>query len=219
MTEQGDLAGPTSKKGWVKADYDRSIWIPCPPAFRADMTREEWASGFARLWWDASGLKYGKRQVEGLRDALVYLHESIYGHQPCHLVLIHLPDVRLAPLPVCFGIWESVGDRDSQLRMLVHADDPAAVEPPMVEDIQVRSLGVGLRCLYYQKEREGSGVLASLNYAWRSEEFETDLRLFTSCPDLGRLQRAMPDIETLTQAITLVPRAQLGVVRWHASVS
>jgi hypothetical protein len=44
-----------------------------------------------------------------------------------------------------------------------------------------------------------------LSYAWRSEVFETDLRLFTASPDLGRLQRAIPDIAELARHITTVP--------------
>jgi hypothetical protein len=32
------------------------------------------------------------------------------------------------------------------------------------------------------------------------------VRLFTSCPDLGRLQGAMPDIDDLARVITVVPR-------------
>lgn len=31
-------------------------------------------------------------------------------------------------------------------------------------------------------------IYAGLSYAWRSEQYETDLRLFTATPDLGRLQ-------------------------------
>ena len=57
----------TSKKGWPKIAYDKTIWIPCPETFDGSMTREEWAQGFASLWWEASGFKHGKRQVRGWR--------------------------------------------------------------------------------------------------------------------------------------------------------
>ena len=36
-----------------------------------------------------------------------------------------------------------------------------------------------------------------VNYAWRVEDMETDVRVFTACGDLGRLQAAMPDIDEL----------------------
>ena len=208
MTEQSNLGDQTSRTGWIKVGYDRTIWIPCPPGFRADMTREQWAGGFAQAWWEASGAKFGQRELQNFEHALVYAHENIYGHLPCHLALLHVPDVYSGVLPVCFGIWQASGDRDSQLRMLVHADDPAAMEPPVVEEARTPALGTGLRCIYYQRERHGPGVLASLNYAWRSEEYDTDVRVFTAAADLGRLQGALGDIEALTQVITMIPRAQ-----------
>jgi hypothetical protein len=205
VTEPASLAGLTSNKGWPKVDYDQTIWIPCPPSFGESMTAREWARGFAGLWWDASGLKHGKRQVKGLETALLEEQQSIYRLLPCHTALLHLPDVTLAPLPVCLAVWQAAGDRDRQLRELVRADEPAAVEAPLVEPVKTEKLGTGLRCLYYQRASEGTGVIGVLSYAWRSDELETDLRVFTACPDLGRLERARPDIDTLIQAITILP--------------
>ena len=205
MTEPAGLAGLTSKKGWPKVDYDQTIWIPCPPSFGEHMTAQEWAGGFAGLWWDASGLKHGKRQVKGLEKTLLEEQQSIYRLLPCHTALLHLPDVTLAPLPVCLAVWQAVGDRDSQLRELVRADEPAAVEAPLVEQVTTERLGTGLRCLYYQRASEGAGLIGALSYAWRCDELDTDLRVFTACPDLGRLERAMPDIDALIRAITIMP--------------
>jgi hypothetical protein len=55
--------------------------------------------------------------------------------------------------------------------------------------------------------RDEGTVTASLCYAWRSEEFETAVRLFTACPDLGRLQGALDDLDDLARAIVVVPRS------------
>jgi hypothetical protein len=33
----------------------------------------------------------------------------------------------------------------------------------------------------------------------------TALRMFTGCPDLGRLQRAIPDIEKMAQKVSIIP--------------
>jgi hypothetical protein len=200
----------TSQRGWIKMDYDHDRWIPCPPVFNESMTKEVWADGYARIWWDAAGTKFGNREVRNLEQALIYLHDNVYGQQPCHRVLIHLPDARMAPLPVCFGIWRSFRGREEQLRMLVHADDPVAVEPPIVEEVWTEALGSGLKCLYYQKQRKGKEVIGVLNYAWRSEEYETDLRIFAVTSNLGRLERAMPDIDELTKVIKFIPRTHQG---------
>jgi hypothetical protein len=194
-----------SKKGWPKIAYDKTIWIPCPENFSGQLTRDEWAEGFASLWWDASGLKHGKRQVKGLEKALLELQRGIYATQPCHSVVIHLPNVDVAPLPVCVAVWQAAGDRESQLRALVHADEPEAVETPLVEPFSTEQLGDGLKSQYLQRQPKGPELTGVVNYAWRVEPLETDLRVFTACGDLGRLQAAMPDIDQLTREITVEP--------------
>jgi hypothetical protein len=112
----------------------------------------------------------------------------------------------VVPLLVGFGVWQAGGDRVTQLRLLAHADEPDAMEPPMVEECFTDKLGSGLRSLCYLRQPGESVVSGCLNYAWRSEQLETAVRMFTSCPDLSRLQRTMPDIEALTQVISFVPR-------------
>jgi hypothetical protein len=208
VSQEPSLDDLTSKKGWTSIGYDKNIWIPCPNQFPPSLTKQEWARGFAEAWWDAVPGHHSEQQARELEQALVFLHDNIYDYQPCHVVLIHLPDARMTPLAVCFGIWQSLGDRDSQLRALVHADDPAAVEPPIIEEVRTEHLGAGLKSLYYQRESHGSGLFTALNYAWRSEEYETDLRVFCGCPDMARMQRAIPDIEALTREISIVPHGQ-----------
>jgi hypothetical protein len=195
----------TSRKGWPKIAYDQTIWIPCPEHFNGEMTRDEWARGFATLWWDASGFKHGKRQVKGLEKALLELQRGIYATQPCHSVVIHLPNVDVAPLPVCVAVWQAIGDRDTQLRMLVHADEPEAVEAPLVEPFTTGTLGSGLKSQYLQRQPTGTDLTGVLNYAWRVEDLETDVRVFTACGDLGRLQGALPAIDEMTRTISIEP--------------
>jgi hypothetical protein len=196
----------TSTKGWPRIAYDKTIWIPCPPEFNGELSREEWAQGFASLWWEASGFKHGKRQVKAMEKGLIELQEGIYATQPCHMALINLPNVDVVALPVMLAVWQAVNDRETQLRMLVHADEPDTVEPPLVEPVTTEKLGTGLKSQYlqrYQKENDLTGVL---NYAWRVEELETDLRVFTACGDLGRLAAAAPAIDELIQQISVEPR-------------
>ena len=66
-------------------------------------------------------------------------------------------------------------------------------------------LGTGLKSQYLQKCTHGPGLTGVVNYAWRVEEMETDVRVFTACGDLGRLQAAMPDIDQLTNTISVEP--------------
>jgi hypothetical protein len=208
MSEQPGLGSLTSKKGWVSIGYDRTIWIPCLAIFPEGCDRESYAAQFAQLWWDASGLRYGPADLARLAAMISEIHQGIYGHIPCHLAFIHLPDPRLMPLVLYVGIWESDGERDAQLRMLTHADDPGAVEPPIVDEFTTDRLGTGLRTMRYRHLGDGS-LYAGLSYAWRCAEYETDVLLFTSSEDLGRLQRAIPDMDEFARAVNVISREEL----------
>lgn len=195
-----------SKRGWPKIAYDKGIWIPCPAPDDGDQTRNErWARDYATVWWEVSGFRHGKKQIRNMEKGLLELQRGIYGTQPCHSAVIHMPNVNVVALPVMVAAWEAVGDRDSQLRVLVHADEPDAVEAPLVEPFTAGTLGTGLKSQYLLRSQPGSDLTGVVNYAWRVEDMETDVRVFTACPDLGRLQAAMPDIDQLTSTISVEP--------------
>jgi hypothetical protein len=193
-----------SKRGWMSIQYAQNVWIPCPPVFPDGYDRDSWASLYAEQWWEMSGREHSDREVKLLARTLADIHDYAYAHLEMHRGFIHLPDLSLVPLLVSFGIWEAVGDRTTQLRILTHADDPEAIQPPSVEEFATDRLGPGLRVLAYTKNKEV--ITGHLNYAWRSEEYATALRMFTGSPDLGRLQRAIPDIEELARGAAIIPR-------------
>jgi hypothetical protein len=198
----------TSKKGWASIDYDERIWIPCPAVFQPGIDRETYAAGVARIWWEQSGIGHKPSDVGRLAEMLSVIHQSIWGKIPCHYALIHLPDPRLMPLVLYVGIWEAAGDENEQLRVLCHADDPEAVERPVAEEFTTDRLGTGLRVIRYRHLPDGA-LYAGLAYAWRSATYETDLLLNTSSEDLGRLQRAIPDIEDLARATNIISQADV----------
>lgn len=205
MTDQPDPSTTRpSQKGWISVDFDKRFWVPCPPVFAPGADRERWASAYARACWENSGLKHGKRQVSALAQSLASIHESVYATLPCHLALIHVRDPRVVALPVCFGVWQAAGSRQEQIRALAGADATGTMEPPVVTEFPTADLGDGLKMLCYFRDK--GTVTASLGYAWRSDEFETAVRLFTACPDLGRLEGAMADIDELARRIRVIPR-------------
>ncbi|MGH3166371.1 MAG: hypothetical protein ACRDN0_10820 [Trebonia sp.] len=208
MSEPSNMSELTSKKGWASIDYDDRIWIPCPAVFRPGVDREAYAAGVARIWWEQSGIRHTPADVGRLAEMLSGIHLGIYGKIPCHYALIHLPDPRQMPLMLYVGIWESLGDKDEHLRMLCHADDSGAVERPVAEEFATQRLGTGLRVIRYRHLPDGA-LFAGLAYAWRSEAYETDLLLNTSSEDLGRLQGAIPDIENLARAASIVSQADV----------
>ena len=192
-----------SQRGWMAVQYAQDVWIPCPPVFPDGFDRSSWAYLYAETWWQLSGRPHRSQEVKSLARTLTEMHEYAYAHLEMHNGLIHLPNLGVVPLLVSFGIWEAVGDRATQLRVLARADDPDAMEPPQVDEFSTQQLGSGLKVQAYT--RRGGTVTGHLSYAWRSEEHATALRMFTGCPDLGRLQRAVADIEQLALDVTIVP--------------
>jgi hypothetical protein len=198
----------TSQTGWAKVDYDKTRWIPVPPVMPDGYDTDHWAQEFAMIWWDMSGRKPRVTDVATLAARLAWIGENTYGNIPCHQAFIHLPDPRLVPLPVYLAVLAAHGERTARLRSLTVADI-AGIKPSIVDDFPTDRLGDGLRVLRYFADQDSpprqQAIDVQLSYAWRSEEFETDLRLFTASPDLGRLQRAIPDIDELARHITAVP--------------
>jgi hypothetical protein len=182
--------------------YDQRIWIPCAPVFPEGLDRASWARLYAREWWSRSGREHGASEVTLLATTLASIHEYGYAHLAMHRGFIHLPSLTMPPLLVSFGLWAAAGDRAGQLRDLVGADSPDAMEAPFVEEFATERLGTGLKALAYT--RKGGTITGHANYVWRSDEHATALRLFTGCPDLGRLARALPDIDELARGVTIV---------------
>lgn len=205
MSEQEDWPDPSSD-AVARVEYDVAVWIPCPPGFPPGYDRQGWAQMFAEGFWKRPGLSYTDMDIALLAARLTEIHQETYGHIPCHQAFIHLPDPRLTPLPVYVATWKSDGERDEQLRAMTHATDPGSVRAPVIDEITTETLGTGLRVLLYLPvEGADEEIYGALNYAWRVEEFQTDLRIFTVCRDLGRLQRAIGDIDELARVTTIVP--------------
>lgn len=76
-----------------------------------------------------------------------------------------------------------------------------------MEEFGNDALGSWLKTLRYARLDDGS-LYAAVNYAFRSEDYETDLRFSSSCPDLSRLQAALPDIDELVRTTSLRSRDQ-----------
>lgn len=206
MSEQTEDWPDPSSDSWAQVEYDIAVWVPCPPGFPPGYDRDSWARLYAESFWKRPGLTYTDLEIATLATGLAEIHRDTYGHIPCHQAFIHLPDPRLTPLPVYLATWKSEGDRDEQLRALTHATDPGAVRAPVIDEVQARQLGTGLRVLLHLPvDGAEDEVYGALSYAWRVEDQQTDLRIFTVCRDLGRLQRAMPDIDELARATTIVP--------------
>jgi hypothetical protein len=191
-----------SGKGWVRVAADASFWIPCPAAFPPGIDRESWAREGARVWWEASGLTYPDSAVDQLAQMLTFIQERAYAKVACHQIWIYLRDPAMPPLPVHIGIWKSKGERELRLRELTGADDKASLRKPDVSETETENLGRGLRVLRYRNTPKGR-LMGILMYGFRSQEFETDVQIFTESGDVRQLTAAHGDIDDFVQGVSV----------------
>jgi hypothetical protein len=198
------LADLTSVNGWVRARPDFRIWIPCPAKFPEDLDlgRDLWAETMALAWWQQSGQRYGRDKIIKLARMLRVIHEQGYEDVPCHQIWACYLDTRVPPLPLYLGIWATRGDRERQLRALSGAADPDVLRPPVITEFTTRALGTGIETVRHKDAGHGM-VVEMLGFAFRSEEFETDIQVTVSTPDLRQLQRATPVIEDFIRGISV----------------
>ncbi|MEU6174429.1 hypothetical protein ABZ832_21220 [Streptantibioticus parmotrematis] len=189
---------------------DPARWVGLPtewplPGFEREFPDPAtWAATAARAIWEDSPLTPGPADVTGLTDVLAYAAHHFPGAFPGFEVLLHLPGPRDNPLPVYLGdlTTEPEDPGHEVLRHLTGADDPYAVEPPVVEEFGNPFLGQGLRVLRYTTDdRAGGALLPCLRYAWylRGNDGQPPhcACLFTLHPDPARLVAALDDIDTL----------------------
>ncbi|HEY7173327.1 MAG TPA: hypothetical protein VH442_00285 [Micromonosporaceae bacterium] len=181
-----------SERGAARAEYDRNVWIPCPPVFPAEMPREAWATEYGRAFSAIPGKRrQDRKKATLLADVLADLHSEIYRNLPAQLAFIHMPAPTMSPLPLCMSTWQQGDERTARLRALAMADVEGALEPPTVDEFHTDKLGEGIRVVH---RRPG---VTMLNYAFRVDDLATDVRIFAGCPDSERLRRMLPDADGL----------------------
>lgn len=192
----------TSELGWVRVDVDMRRWIPFPAVFPEGYDRDSWATEAAVAWSEPWGLSDGDVEVEDLAAMLRLIHERSNTRAKWNQIWIYLPDPFTAPLPVFLAIWRQSGERVRRLRLLTEADTKSNGRKPQIAEVTTEHLGTGLRVLHQRVQGKGP-LLATLAYAFRVEEHETDLQLFTVTSDLPALTAAGDDIERLVQGMTV----------------
>ncbi len=188
-------------------DHDASRWFAVPaqwpvPGFEKELPDiAAWADVAARAAWNSSPLTARPDELDELAGILAFAVERFPTVYPGFEVLLHLPGPRHNPIPVYVGDVEATDDDpESALRYGTAADDPNAVESPIVEELHSPHLGRGIRVLRYSTESDG-GILAGLRYGWYIEELGLETYVFTASPDTGRLLGAMDDIDALARCI------------------
>lgn len=190
--------------------YDPGTWLELPNYWGPEgwASPVDWAAEAARyLWLD---LKPEPESVARTETILTQFAENYGGSDPdipFEVVgYLHLPHPAMLPLYLRVWVDDSPGLTVAEA---AQADDPNAVEPPVVEEFQTEHLGAGLRVLLYHSfelEADGGparpdGLYASVRYAFAVPGHDEVLTVFALDPDLGRLIQAQEDIDEFVRQI------------------
>ena len=186
-------------------EYDPNRWLELPP--RWDTTEwpdiSVWARHCAHLLWHADGREPGESGIHFLADTLRRFAETLAPEFFDTRVLLLMWEPTSMPLQLFTMVKPAQGPREETLRLLLGADDPDAVEPPVVEPFSTALLGEGLRSFRYLRQEDAPEVVAALRYAWREEEVGADVVLWTATDDTAQIIRAAPDIEELAHQVSV----------------
>ena len=185
--------------------YNPNRWLEIPPRWDTEEWQDidAWARTCAGLFSRVYLQSPDESGVSFLADRLRQLAEAFAPEPFDTRVLLRMWEPAIMPLPVCSMVKPSEGDREETLRFLVGADDPDAVEPPVVEPFSTALLGEGLRSFRYLRQEDAPEVVAALRYAWREEEVGADVVLWTATDDTAQIIRAAPDIEELAHQVSV----------------
>ena len=186
-------------------DYDPSRWLEIPPRWDTEEWQDidVWARSCAELLWRSYGQDPGEPGISFLAGVLRRFAEAFAPEPFDTRVLLRMWEPNSMPLQVFSMVKPAQGDREETLRFLVGAEDPDAVEPPVVESFHAEHLGEGLRTFRYLRQDDTPEVIAALRYAWRDEEVGADVVLWTATDDTARVIRGAQEIEELAHRVSV----------------
>ncbi|MFJ4786754.1 hypothetical protein [Streptomyces sp. NPDC088794] len=186
-------------------NYNPSRWLELPPRWDTEEWQDigVWASRCAELFWRSYERNPGEAGISFLSGTLRRFAEAFAPEPFDTRVLLRMWEPTSMPLQVFTMVKPAQGDRAETLRSLVGAEDPDAVEPPVVETFRTELCGEGLRAFRYLRQDNAPEVVAALRYAWRDEEVGADVVLWTATDDTARVIRAAQDIEELAHQVSV----------------
>ncbi|GGS88868.1 hypothetical protein [Streptomyces violaceus] len=125
---------------------------------------------------------------------------------PAHQAFVYGGAPGRVPQPFYALAGQSEGkDRETELRMMVQATGDHPVRRPDISEFHSDRLGRGLRCLRYFGD---SGVYASLNYGWWSDEHQVYATVRTVSTELDWLTANMGIFDDFARSICLNPNPE-----------
>lgn len=199
----------TSTENWAQVDWDRNVWFPIPISFGGTKwaNAAEWAFDYAGDRVRRAGheltKKVVKKEVLPFAKSLVVAQNDLAGKWAAHKIYFHCPDSTKIPVATGVGLWKRIGTREEALRFYSYYGTKSATVEPVAQWFESEALGTGVRAQW-------SGVIEGdaydqVNYAFRDDEFDTDVHIFMLAFDHQRFLEVLPDLDVLARAIRCVP--------------
>ncbi|WP_282704299.1 hypothetical protein [Streptomyces sp. CC219B] len=184
-------------------------WTVLPPRSGDTGPFDEWDDIHAwcreeaeDLWADRE-LDPGAQGIDFVAGTLGRCAEALSPPGSDHWLFLHRNHPTDMPLPVFAAIGPVSGPREETLRALTLADDPDAVEPPVVKSFTSQRLGEGLTVFRYLPQEGSRHLLACVRYAWQVAEHGADVVIWTATEDVARIMHAAKDLENLARSLDI----------------
>lgn len=192
---------------WIDVDYDVDKWLWVPGAFgRGEKYSrpKKWARAYAQALWelDEAGPDHDD-QVKELALVLELFAKRQPTSSPGQQTYLYVPDPRRMPIPLYVQPLRWAEGEEPTLRELVRADEPDAVEKPVVDVFATEHLGEGLRTLRYFTDPGDNSLQCALTYGWQLREHDFDLRLYTVNGAVGEMAVAAEDFDELARSVRI----------------
>ena len=187
----------------VDVQLDTTVWIGVPGEWSEETwpDHRDWAREVAETVWAGADPVQGQGP-DHLALGLAMLAESPLLSLEWRRTFLWLPGPTSDLLPVHLEAYAAEGERAESLAELTRADEPGAVEKPVLEPFPSEHLGDGIRVLRYAADPRDGAVVLTLSYAWRAGDL--DVLLWLSTFDTGLALRAMDDVDALARTVHLV---------------
>lgn len=188
----------------VDVHLPTDVWIGVPGEWTEETWSDhrDWAREVADTVWAGASPGPGQQGPDHLALSLTMLAESPLLELAWRRTFLWLPGPTSELLPVHLEAYASLGERAESLAELTRADEPGAVEKPIVEPFPSEHLGEGIRVLRYAADPQDGAVVLTLSYAWRAGDL--DVLLWLSTFDTSLALRAMEDVDGLARSVHLV---------------
>jgi hypothetical protein len=210
VTTKDEFDHRHSTDNWAIVTYDKTRWIPMPGAFEgtpwpgvAEWAFDEAGQAFLRGGRDLDK-HVVKKEVRPFAEVLLTAYQTVVGKTAAHKYYLYCPDYRYTPVATYIGLWKCLGTRAEALNYYgLWGTTDNGVSDVRPWDFSTDSLGAGVKTTYVQ-QMDGAPMYW-VNYAFRNEEYNTDVHMFMNTRDEQQFHQLQPELDAFIRGLRCSP--------------